>query len=360
MTRQIFEVSFCIKVQAEYGESTIKSLKKIGLINKKLKIKKIQNDLYIPLLHKPNNSELTLLKLNISDFRVKTFSFIPKKFKIKKIDELLADRIPRDIMENFSHSMDIIGDIAIIEIPPKLKKYDTLIAKSILKIHKNIKSVFSKLSPIKSVYRLRSVKFLSGENRTYTIHKEYGCKYYLDITKAYFSPRLSQEHNRVASLIKKTELVVDLFAGVGPYSILIAKKSPRAKIVSIDMNPLAIEFLKKNIKLNRVHRNIVPLLGNARKLIDKHLIGIADRAIMNLPETASEFIDVVCRAIKPAGGTIHYYEFVRHPDSIEKAKMRLSEKIKQNGREVDSFRFVKKIRETAPYQYQVAFDVLIH
>jgi tRNA (guanine37-N1)-methyltransferase len=360
MTKQVFKDSFCIKIQAEYGQITIKSLKKIGLINKKLKIKKSQNALYIPILHEPSDSELELLKLNISAFHITTSSFIPKKYQIKKTDELLVDKIPKDIMKNFSHSMDIIGDIAIIEIPPELKKYDKLIAKSILKIHKNIKSVFSKLSPIKGVYRLRSLKFLSGENRTYTIHKEYGCKYYLDITKAYFSPRLSQEHNRVASLIKKTELVVDLFAGVGPYSILIAKKNPKAKIISVDMNPSAIEFLKKNIKLNRVHINIVPLRGDSRQLIYKHLIGLADRVIMNLPESASEFIDVVCSAIKPTGGIIHYYEFVRHPDSIEKARMRLSTKIKQTGREVDSFLFVKKIRETAPYQYQVAFDVLIH
>jgi len=81
---------------------------------------------------------------------------------------------------------------------------------------------------------------------------------------------------------------------------------------------------------------------------------------MNLPEKAKEFISIACRAIKPKGGIIHYYEFIQDPDSIGEAQDQFSQQVEKTGRIVDKFLFAKKIRETAPYQYQVAFDFKIH
>lgn len=354
------EKSICIQVNAKQGESTLRSLKKIGLINKKLKIKENQNQLYIPITRQPTSTELVTLRSQLFDFQLLTTTFIPKNRQTKTLDELLEEKMPKHLLKNLPRSLDVIGDIAIMEIPKELKNYSTVLGEAILKMHKNIKSAFSKSSPIEGAYRIRSLDFLSGENRTHTTHLEYGCKYFLDIAKVYFSPRLSQEHNRVASLVGANEVIVDLFTGIGPFSIPIAKKNPEAKIFSIDINPAALEFLKKNIRLNRVDSNITPFLGDARSLINKHLIGKADRVIMNLPEKAKEFINIACKAIKPQGGILHYYEFIQHPDSIGKAQFRLSERVKQAGRIVDQFLFAKNIRETAPYQYQAAFDVKIH
>jgi tRNA (guanine37-N1)-methyltransferase len=354
------EDSISIEVNTKLGELTIRLLKKIGVFNKKIKIKKNQNSLYLPIIRKLNESELDFLKNSISDFQILSASFDLKKNQIKKIDDLLDNQIPSHLLKNLPQSLDIVGDIAIIEIPFELRKYSEFLAKAVLKINKNVKTVLSKSSPIKGNYRLRSLKFLAGENRTQTIHVEFGCKYYLDIAKVYFSPRLSHEHNRVAILVGRDEVVLDLFAGVGPFSVPIAKKNPEARVVSIDLNPDAIEFLKKNIRLNRINNNILPFVGDARQLIDNNFIGLADRVIMNLPETAKEFIDVACKAIKTHGGIIHYYEFIRCPDSIEKAKHRFSKRVKQAGRIVDRFLFVKNIRETAPFQHHVAFDAIIH
>jgi tRNA (guanine37-N1)-methyltransferase len=358
--KEMSEESICIKVNNQLGEFTIKLLNKVGIINKKLKIKKNQNSLYMPIIHKPTESECKFLKKSISGFEILTGSFNLKKNHIKKIDDLLETHIPKHLLRNLPQSMDIVGDIAILEIPFELKKYSEFLAKANLRIHKNVKTVLAKSSPIKSNYRLRSFKFLAGEKRTQTIHIEFGCKYHLDITKVYFSPRLSHEHNRVASLVGRDEVVLDLFAGVGPFSIPIAKNNPEARIISIDVNPIAVEFLKKNIRLNRVDNNLFPFVGDARQLINKNFIGLADRVVMNLPGTAKEFIDVACKAVKPCGGIIHYYEFIRCPDSIEKAKRRFKKRVEQAGRIVDRFLFVKKIRETAPFQHQVAFDVTIH
>ena len=353
------EDSICMEVNRKQGELTIRLTKKIGLINRNLKIQSYQENLYIPLLRQPNESELELLNRSLSGFKFSKSSFYQKKNNIKKISDLLDDKIPNYLLKILPQSMDIVGDIAIIDIPTDLKKYDTILGNAILEINKNVKTVLSKSSPVKGVYRLRSLEFISGENRTTTVHVEFGCKYHLDVAKAFFSPRLSQEHNRVSSLVNENEVIIDLFSGVGPFSILIAKNNPDAKIFAVDINPVAIEFLKKNIRLNRVDKIIIPLIEDARNLIDKQFKGSADRVIMNLPEKAKDFIDVACEMIKPNGGIIHYYEFIRYPDSIKHAQSRFCELVKDVGRKVDCFLFVKNIRETAPYQHQVAFDVKI-
>jgi tRNA (guanine37-N1)-methyltransferase len=356
----MLKTSLCIQVDTSFGEITIKTLKKMELINTKLKIKSYRNSLFIPIKRQLDSNELETLKSKTINFQFTNENFIPKKQHKKKIEELLADKIPNHLLKKIPRSLDIIGDIAIIEIPIELKKYHKIIGEAILTTNKNIKVILSKSSQIKSLYRIRNYDFISGEKRTNTIHLEYGCKYFLDITKVYFSPRLSQEHNRVASLVESEEVIVDLFAGVGPFSIPIAKKNPESKIFSIDINPSAIEFLKKNIRINKVNNKIIPYSGDARSIVNAHLSGIADRVIMNLPERAVEFIDVACRALKSSGGILHYYEFIQQPDTIEKAQLRLTNLIKQSNRTIERFLFIKNIRETAPYQHQVVFDIKIN
>jgi tRNA (guanine37-N1)-methyltransferase len=206
---------------------------------------------------------------------------------------------------------------------------------------------------------LREFEVISGEPRTDTVHKEFGCKFYVDVAKAYFSPRLSHEHKRVAELVQKGETVVDLFAGVGPFSVLIAKRVADAKVYAVDINPDAVEFLKKSVRLNRVENRVFPILGDAKQIVENELSGIADRVIMNLPERAEEYVDAACNAMKPSGGTVHYYGFVRLPDSLEALKLRFSEAVEKAGRKVGRSLFAKTIRATAPYEWQVVVDARI-
>jgi len=179
------------------------------------------------------------------------------------------------------------------------------------------------------------------------------------LAKAYFSPRLSHEHERVALLVQADETLVDLFAGVGPFSLLIAKKQPKAKIFAVDINPEAVELLKVNARANRVENRVFAVLGDARQITANKLKGTADRVIMNLPETAIEFLDVACQAIKLEGGIIHFYAFVRSPDTIEDQKLRVSQAINSAGRKVERFLYEKSIRETAPFESQIVLDVKI-
>lgn len=155
------------------------------------------------------------------------------------------------------------------------------------------------------------------------------------------------------------ETVADLFAGVGPFSVLIGKRNLRVKVYAVDLNPDAVELLKVNVRVNRVENRVFPILADAREIAATKLKGTADRVIMNLPETAIDFVDAACNAIKPQGGVVHFYGFVRAPGSIENLKQRFSEAVEKNGRKVESFLYSKSIRETAPFESQIVLDVKI-
>jgi tRNA (guanine37-N1)-methyltransferase len=353
------ESSFCIKVKKIYGEKALISANKLGIINREFKIHKNANHIYVPLIRQPEENELSTMKVQVPDFELTTNVFTKKKQQGKTLAQLLENRLPSHLLASLPRALDIIGDIAIIEIPPELKTHESLIGEAILATHKNVRTVLAKVGAVSGTYRLREFEIIAGEQKTATIHKEYGCQYHVDVAKAYFSPRLSHEHNRVASLVQKDETVVDLFAGVGPFSVLIAKKNADARVYAVDINPEAIEFLKRNIRLNRVENRVIPILGDARQVIEERLLGVADRVTMNLPEKAMEFIDTTCRAVKSSGGIVHYYAFIRLPDSLENVQLRFSEAVEKTGRKVDAFLFAKTIRETAPYEWQVVLDVAI-
>lgn len=353
------ESSLCIKVKKIYAEKTLFLANKLEISNRALEIQKNANHICIPLIRNLKETELLTLKAQVPDFELATNVFTQKKLQTKSIAEILENRLPPHLLASLPRALDIIGDIAIIEIPPELKSQENLIGEAILTMHRNIRTVLAKVGAVSGTYRLRDFEVIAGKHKTDTVHKEYGCQYHLDVAKAYFSPRLSHEHNRVASQVQKCETVVDLFAGVGPFSVLIAKKNSEAKVYAVDINPEAIEFLKRNIRLNRVENQVIPIQGNAKQVIENSLLGVADRVIMNLPEKAAEFIDIACKAIKPAGGTVHYYTFIRLPDSLENAQLRFSETVEKAGRKVTAYLFAKTIRETAPYEWQVVLDAKI-
>ncbi len=353
------ERSLCLKIRKIQGERTLVLTNKLGIINRELKIQQSKNQLFIPVVRSPNEIELAKLKAELLHFELETRVFARKKTQEKTFRQILEDQLPQNLLASLPRALDIIGDIAVIEIPPELKNHKQVIGEALLKTHKNVQTVLAKIGAVSGIYRLREIEQIAGIKKTRTTHKEHGCQYQVDVATAYFSPRLSHEHNRVASLVQKGETVIDLFAGVGPFSVLLAKKNPDAKVYAVDINPEAIEFLKKNIRLNRVDNRVIPILEDARRAVEDKLLGVADRVIMNLPEKAIEFVDVACKGMKSSGGIIHYYSFIRRPDSLKDAQQFFSCAVEKTGRKVDSFFITKTIRETAPYEHQIVLDAKI-
>jgi len=352
--------STCIRVPKIYGEKAIVLANKLKIVDRELEIQRDKDFIFIPLICQPEENELETLKEQMPDCEVLTYDFPEKKKQVTTFVELLEDKLPPHLLASLPRAMDFVGDIVIIEIPPELNAYKNIIGEAVLKVHKNVRTVLAKAGAVSGTYRLREFSIIAGEPKTETVHKEYGCQYYVDLTKAYFSPRLSHEHNRVASLVKEGETVVDLFAGVGPFAVLIAKTHENVKVYAIDVNPEAVQLLKKNIRLNRVESKIHPILGDAKQIVKQRLSGVAYRVIMNLPEKAIEFVDAACEAVKPTSGIVHFYSFVDSSNTLENVKLRFIDAVEKSGRKVHKILFSRFVRATAPYEWQAVLDAKIH
>lgn len=257
------------------------------------------------------------------------------------------------------NSFDIVGDIAITKLPDKSLQTASAVAEAIMNSHKNVKSVLAQNSAVNGEFRVRKLTCIGGENRTRTLHRESGCVFEVDVGSCYFSPRLSGERLRIARLVQSNEVVVNMFAGVGCFSILIAKQVPSARVYSIDKNPDAFTFMKNNIRLNRVFGKVTPMLGDAKKIIQNSLQGCADRVLMPLPEKAYEYLPAAASTLKPSGGWVHVHAFehaVKAEQPIEKVKQNIRDAL---GGIAKSFEIsqVRVVRSTGPNWWQLVVDV---
>lgn len=273
---------------------------------------------------------------------------------------LLAEKLKPEELKLVYKSYDVVGDIAIIRVPENLEHCSPIIAEAIMQTHKNVKSVWRQASPISGDFRLRQLEFVMGERKTETIYKEHGCVFKVDLAKCYFSPRLAFERIRIARLVQPREIVVNMFAGVGTFSIIIAKHSEANRVYSIEINPLAAEYMEENVRLNRVYEKVVPICGDAEKVIKEKLQGVANRVLMPLPEKAYEFLETAISTLQNEGW-IHYYAFEhakKHENPMEKVKAKVAEKLEKMKINFDT-PFSRIVRNTGPNWYQVAIDLQI-
>ena len=227
--------------------------------------------------------------------------------------------------------------------------------------HQEVKSVWRQSSCVSGEYRLRKLKFLLGEKTSQTSYKEHHCVYKTDLRKTYFSPRLSYERLRISELIQAEEVVLNMFAGVGCYSIAIAKHSEPARVYSIDVNPFAFRFLQENIRLNRVEKKVVPIQGDAKTIIENKFQNVADRVIMPLPERAYEYLEYALLALKFEGGWIHYYDFEyakKNENPIKKVEIKVSKKLRLLGMDFH-VKFGRIVRPIGPRWYQIVLDIQV-
>ena len=256
--------------------------------------------------------------------------------------------VPDGVRPLLPSSFDIIGDIAISELPEELMPYGRAIGEAILRVHRHIKAVFAKGSKVSGEYRVRELIHLAGEKRTETLHRENGIRLKLDVAKVYFSPRLATERMRIFKKTRPGEVVFDMFAGVGPYAVLLARKAEL--VFACDINPWAIRYLEENIRLNKAH-NIVPILGDVRKVAGKIE---ADRVIMNLPKFADRFLREAMLRVRN-GGVVHYYGFGPEEDLYSEYEAKIKSVARELGFKVE-FLEERKVRPYAPRQFNIAID----
>jgi len=314
------------------------------ILNLEFKIKRSQDYVYLPLVERPGKDLIKGMSLHVVDTEFEEAKRVPRS-----MEEYLKGQIPPDKMEDFKKSFDIIGDVVILEIPDGLEREKKDIAEAALKFTKR-SAVYRKGSEVKGVIRTRELEHLAGEDRSETIHREFGTRIMLDVKKVYFSPRLATERKLIADQVQDGELVLDMFTGVGPFALNIAKLH-EVKVYAVDINPDAIKYLEQNVELNKLQERIVPLQGDVKEVLEKMDLKF-DRIIMNLPGSAREFLSVAMEHLKPRG-VLHYYQFSRDMDDpvhrIKKAANDLPVEILGK----------RKVKSTKPGEWHVAVDARI-
>jgi tRNA (guanine37-N1)-methyltransferase len=233
---------------------------------------------------------------------------------------------------------ELVGGIAIMQ------DQDSKGAEKILWSRPSLHSVVWASSEVCGEYRTREFEVLAGIPTTRTEVVEYGHRFTVDLSKAYFSARLSSERQRILNQLAGNETVLDMFAGVGPFAITLAARANI--VVASDINPQAIILMLENCARNRTE-NVLPVLADVH-----HLAGSIpwrfDRIVMNLPLSGTEFLPEAFRLCK-AGGVIHFY-------SLVSAEGEHLEYICKIGGTVDAERIV---RSYSPGQWHTVYDIRV-
>jgi len=270
----------------------------------------------------------------------------------KTLESVLSTKESDELISAF----DQIGHIIIIRIPDSLTSKKKLIGETLLDQVKSAKSIFYQSSSVDGEFRTRDLEILAGEDKTETEYKESGCRFFVDVRNVFFSPRLSSERTRIAEFVNNDEVVVNMFGGVGIFSI-IAAKMKKCTVFNIDINPFATKLCKKNIAINRLVGNVISIHGDASQVINSKLENKSDRTLMLLPEKSDEFLDSAILSTK-SGGIIHYYSHIHADKKSDAAK--LSEQHYMQITPVKSTILGSKIvRPVGPRFYQTVVDVRI-
>ena len=337
--------SSSVKVKIADTEKVRRKLIKKDLLRRDLKILKNKDFVFIPI--KEDEIEININGSELVKKRFEEIEKTPKSYK-----EIV--KAPKKVIKDLPASYDIIGDIALIKVDKEIENYKFEIGKAIIKANKNINTV-AKVKPVSGELRTRDIEIISGEKKTKTIHKEFGLEFFVDIKEVYFSPRLANERKRIADLVKKDEIVLDMFCGVATFPILINKISKPRLIYGIDKNKKAIEFAKKNIQINGMYNKIIVTNKDAnlvKEVLPKEIT--INRIIMNLPFSSKDFLKNAFSLIKDEC-FIHFYEIL----SKEKISIRveeLKEICKKNGIIAKKIK-VNKIKSYTPREFYICFDI---
>lgn len=256
--------------------------------------------------------------------------------------------------EHVPGGYQIIGDVLLVRFPPaKIRpKEKRAIAKAIAQLMPNIKTV-GEIGKISGELRKPKVALLYSEKKARsfeTVHVENGIKFKLDASKLMFSKGNLAERARLVSRIKPREIIIDMFAGIGYFSLGLGKFSKAGKIIAIEKNPVAFRYLKQNIALNGIN-NIRPIRGDCCRLRIKEK---ADRVLMGYFPHTERFLPAAFKLLKPHA-VIHYHNIYPEKDMRTKPVAELEQAAKRAGYKVVGVTH-RIVKSYAPRVWHIVVD----
>jgi tRNA wybutosine-synthesizing protein 2 len=271
-----------------------------------------------------------------------------------ELAELIADSIAPEERELLPRGWFILGTVITVKIDPRIEHLKEKIGDALLAIYPRCNTVLLDRG-IEGQFREPKREVIAGPGITETVHRENGVVFKLDAMRTMFSPGNLKERMRM-SLLGAGETVVDMFAGIGYFTLPMAVHSRPKKIVSIEINPVAYGYLVENVSLNGVDGIVEPVLGDCARLAPT---GVADRVVMGYVGTTNQYLDAGIAALRPdPGGTLHYHQTVPerlYPQMLEEDLLEAAERA---GRSVKIERFAR-VKKYSPGMLHAVLDARI-
>ncbi|WP_129596298.1 class I SAM-dependent methyltransferase [Methanohalophilus profundi] len=268
------------------------------------------------------------------------------------LKERLSGKMKPEELEKIPSGWQILGNIIVVTISEKIIHRGGEIAEELLNMYPFCDTVVRDLG-INGSLRQPKRQLVSG-NTTETIHKENGCYFKLDVTEVMYSKGNLREKNRMSKL-GNGEIVVDMFAGIGYFTIPMAVHSQPEQIYSIELNPVSFGYLKDNVRLNDVQHIVQPLNGNCAEVTPK---GVADRVIMGYVGGTADYLHVAIDALNKKGGMLHFHEALAENLMFDRPIGQIKKAAKMQGRNVEIME-CRSIKKYSPGVWHVVVDARI-
>ncbi len=318
------------KVPVSEASETIPRLMRLDVVNRNAKISKGEGCRLVPILQ-DKEDEVRKMGFELIEGSAHSRDRTPPQ---ERILSDLSD-LPKDVLDSLPMRWEYVGNIVIIRLEDSAEPYKKRIGE-VYADELNMSTVCVDRKGVSGEFRRPSMEIIYGKN-TESVRLENGILYDFDVTKVMFASGNVDERERMKMLDCTGETVVDMFAGIGYFTLPIAKYANPEKVIACEKNPDSFEFLVKNIELNEVKDKVIPVLGDNRDL--DYGKGFADRILMGYVQTTSDFIPKALEMIKH-GGIIHYHDtFYIH--EYERKIRKIFDGYVPDGYEIEGIREVK-------------------
>lgn len=326
---------FLVVPKAE-GETIRKSLVEMDILDKDLKIESDAGNILIPVTRE------IALGFELIEREGKAIERRPRSYR-----ELID--VPEELERLLPTSFDVIGSVIVIKLTEELVPFSDEIGRAMTEAYRGVRTVALD-EGVRGEFRIRKLRVIHGDESLRTVHRAHGVSLEVDLSKCYFSPRISTETWRIARQVEESEIVVDMFSGVGPFALTIAKHARPAQVYAIDSNPHAVRYLEKNIAHNKV-LNVRAILDDSRAAMER--IGRASRVIIDLPHSSMDYFAPAVTAVEK--GFVHYYEILEETDAEDRIE-NLGTIARDAGKSI-RLAGTRRVRTFSPSEAHFVFDL---